>query len=132
MRFVKAEKPVTTTHAKLGELSVEVEVPQLESLEELAQFAGSADAALVFVNNAIETAAKNGARAMLRNAPEDANREELTGKVQTTSKEYAPSQASRGESQKAKAQKLDSVRDLVTSGKEFTREELMALLEGAK
>lgn len=132
MRFVKAEKPVTTTHAKLGELSVEVEVPQLESLEELAQFAGSADAALVFVNNAIETAAKNGARAMLRNAPEDANREELTSKVQTTSKEYAPSQASRGESQKAKAIKLDSVRDLVTSGKEFTREELMALLEGAK
>lgn len=132
MRFVKAEKAITTTHPKLGELSIEVEVPQLDSIDELGQFAGSSDAALQFVNNAIETAAKNGARAILRNAPEDANVEELTAKAQSTSKDYAPSQASRGESVKAKAQKLDSVRDLVTSGKEFTREELMALLEGAK
>jgi hypothetical protein len=103
MKFVKAEKPVTTTHAKLGDLSVDVEVPQVESLEEFSQFAGGNDNAVAFINNAIETAAKNGGRAMLRNAAEDADKTELFAKVQSTTRDYTPGTAQRGVSQKAKA-----------------------------
>jgi hypothetical protein len=132
MKFVKAEKPVTTTHAKLGDLSVDVEVPQVESLEEFSQFAGGNDNAVAFINNAIETAAKNGGRAMLRNAAEDADKTELFAKVQSTTRDYTPGTAQRGVSQKAKAASYDAVKELVESGKEFTKEELLALLAASK
>lgn len=132
MKFVKAEKPVTTTHEKLGELSVDVEAPQIESLEEFAQFAGSVDNAVAFINNAIETAAKNGGRAMLRNAAADADKESLFAKVIAAVRDYTPGTAQRGVSQRAKAQSYDAVKELVESGKEFTKEELLALLAASK
>lgn len=132
MKFVKAEKPVTTTHAKLGELSVDVEAPQVESLAEFEQFAGGPDNAVAFINNAIETAAKNGGRAMLRNAAADADKDALFEKVKSTVRDYTPGTAQRGVSQKAKAASYDAVKELVQSGKEFTKEELLALLEASK
>ena len=132
MKFVKAEKPVTTTHAKLGDLSVDVEVPQVESLEEFSQFAGGNDNAVAFINNAIETAAKNGGRAMLRNAAADADKDALFDKVKSTTRDYTPGTAQRGVSQKAKAASYDAVKELVESGKEFTKEELLALLAASK
>lgn len=132
MKFVKAEKDVTTTHAKLGELSVTVEVPQVESLAEFEQFAGGADNAVAFVNNAIETAAKNGGRAMLRNAAADADKDALLDKVRATVRDYTPGTAQRGVSQKVKAASYDAVKELVESGKEFTKEELLALLAASK
>lgn len=133
MKFVKSDKPVTTKHAKLGEIKVEVEVPQIESLDEFVQFAGGADNALAFINGAIETNAKNGGRAALRALPENANLDESTAKIQNIVKEYAP--AAGGDRQPGKAKKaaaFDNVKELVESGKEFTREELLAILASAK
>ncbi|MBA2706062.1 MAG: hypothetical protein H0U60_19665 [Blastocatellia bacterium] len=125
MKFVKTENPITTKHPQLGELSVDVEVPQVESVEEFVQFAGSADSALLFINNAIETAAKNGGRATLRNAPADANVDELTEKVRSVSKDYAPGTTQRTMSAK---RRIDTAIAALESGQELTKEELLKLL----
>lgn len=133
MRFVKSDKAVTTKHAKLGNISIDVETPQVDSLDEFVQFCGGADNALAFVNSQIETNAKNGGRAALRNLPEDANLAEATPRIQGIVKEYSPSAGgSRGPSVKAKAATLDRVTEALQSGKEFSREELLAMLSAAK
>lgn len=130
MKFVTAENPVTTKHPKLGEISITVEVPQVESVEEAVKFCGGDDGFLEYFNNAIETSAKNGGRAALRNLPENANLDEARPKIQSIVKEYAPS--SSGERKVSAKKTLDSVRSLVESGQEFTREQLLELLMKAK
>lgn len=133
MKFIKANKPVTTNRKKLGEISLEVEVPQVESIEEFVSLCGGTDGALEFVNNAIETAAKNGGRAALRNAADDANIDELKTRVLGIVKDYTPQTGGdRAPSKAKKAQAFDSVKALVESGKEFTRDELLAMLAAAK
>jgi len=133
MRFVKADKPVTTNHKTLGEIKVEVEVPQAESLEEAVQFCGGEENFLAYFNSSIETSAKNVGRAALRNAPPDANMDELTTKVIDLVRNYSPeASASREPSKAKKAEKFDAIAELVKSGQEFTKEQLLALLEGAK
>lgn len=132
MRFVKAEKPVTTKHENHGDLSVEVEVPRLESIEEFTTFAGGADNALEFINNAVETAAKNGGRAALRNIAKDANLDEAKAKVQQVVRDYAPQNAAGKEPSKAKkAETLDEITKLAQSG-ELTQEKLLEMLKLAK
>lgn len=132
MKFIKSEKPVTTNHLKLGEIKIEVEVPQLENLEEAKTFCGGEDGLLEFLNSQIETNAKNGGRAALRGLPENANLDEARPKIQSIVKGYAPQTGPRGESQKSRAQKFDSIKALVESGQEFTREQLLEMLAAAK
>ena len=132
MKFIKSEKPVTTKHAKLGEISIDVEVPQVESMDEFVTFCGGADSALEFVNSQIETNAKNGGRAALRNLPENANLDEARPKIQGVVKEYQPQAGGKGPTVKARAQAFDSVKALVESGQEFTKEQLLELLAAAK
>lgn len=133
MRFVTANKPVTTTHKDLGELSTAVEVPQLDSMEEFVTFCGGNDGALEFINNAVETAAKNGGRATLRNAAKDADVAKVYEDTRRVVKEYTPRTG--GDKAPSKAKKiavLDSVTALVESGQEFTRDQLLELLAKAK
>lgn len=134
MKFVKADKPITApSHKTLGELSIEVEVPQVESMEELVQFCGGEQNAIDFFNGAIETNAKNGGRAALRNAPADANVEELKAKVIDLVRKYSPeASAERGPSKAKKAESFDAVKALVESGQDFTREQLLELLAKAR
>lgn len=133
MKFIKADKPISTKHEKLGEISVEVEVPQVENYDEFVQLAGSADNALAWLNNNLETAAKNGGRAALRNLADDANLEEAVPRIQALVKEYKPQQ---GTSQttivRKKAATLDSIAALVESGEELTKEKLLEMLAAAK
>lgn len=133
MKFVKSEKPVTTKHPKLGEISIDVEVPQVESIEEFVTFAGGTDGALEFINSQIETNAKNGGRAALRNLPENANMDEARPKVQQIVKEYAPQAGGdRAPSKAKKAAAFDNIAQLVNSGQEFTKEQLLEMLAAAK
>src|SRR5215203_1324321 len=133
MKFVKADKPVTTKHAKLGEISVDVEVPELESIDEFVQFAGGNDGALEFINNAVATAAKNGGRAALHNADENANVDALKADIASIVKDYTP--RSGGERSPIKTKKLaafDNIKALVESGAELTREQLLEMLALSK
>lgn len=133
MKFVKADKPITTNHKKHGEISLEVEVPRVESVEELVTFCGGNDGLLEFANNAIETAAKNGGRATLRNAPDDANIDELKTRTVGIVKDYTPQTGGdKAPSKAKKAAAFDSVKALVESGQEFTREQLLEMLAAAK
>lgn len=133
MKFVKADKPITTNHKKHGEISLEVEVPQVESIEEFVALCGGSDGALTFVNNAVETAAKNGGRAALRNLADDANLDEAKPRVLGIVKDYTPQTGGdKAPSKAKKAAAFDNVAALVESGKEFTREELLELLKAAK
>jgi len=133
MKFVKSDKPITTKHPKLGEISIDVEVPQCETVEELIAFCGGNDGLLEFGNSQIETNAKNGGRAALRNLPENANMDEARPKVIQIVKEYAPAAGGdRAPSKAKKAQAFDSVKALVESGQEFTKEQLLELLAQAK
>jgi hypothetical protein len=133
MRFVKSDKPITTKHETHGDLSVDVEVPQVESTEEAIAFCGGQNGFLEYFNAAIETSAKNGGRATLRNLAKDANLDEGRAKVQEVVKNYQPqSSDGKGPSVKVKAATLDKVSELVNSGREFTKDELLALLAAAK
>lgn len=133
MRFVAAEKPITTTHAKLGELKIDSpEVPQVESPEEAVTFCGGAEGFLEFFNNAVETAAKNGGRAALRGLADDANLDEAYAKIRDSVRKYAPAQGPREPSKAKKAETYDAISALVNSGTEFTKEQLLELLGKAK
>jgi hypothetical protein len=133
MKFIKADKPITTNHKKHGEISLEVEVPQIESMEEFVSLCGGNDGAIEFVNNAIETASKNGGRAALRNAADDANLDELKTRVLGIVKDYTPQTGGdKAPSKAKKAAAFDDVKALVESGQEFTKEQLLELLSKAK
>ncbi len=133
MKFVKADKPVTTNHKKHGEISVEVEVARMESLAEVVTFCGGEDGALEFFNNASETAAKNGGRAALRNAKDDANLDEVKQNVIAVVRDYTPQTGGdKAPSKAKKAVAFDQVKALVESGQEFTREQLLEMLGAAK
>lgn len=130
MRFVQAEKPVTTNHPKLGKVEVYVEVPQLESLEDAEKFFGSTDAQLAFINNAVETNAKNGARAYLRALDSDKTTiEEAIAKAKELAHNYsAQSGASREPTVRKQAQAAKDIKALLESGQELSKEQLLAML----
>lgn len=132
MKFVLADKHITTKHPKHGEIKVSVETPQAESLADFVTFAGGEDKALEFVNSALDTAAKNGARAYMRSAGETATVEGITTKAQELAKGYSVQSTGRGNSGAAAREKVDTALAALKSGKELTREELIALLEGKK
>lgn len=144
MRYVLQDKPVTTDHAKLGKIEFKVETPEVQTLEEAKQACGGEEALIEFVNSQISTNAKNTARAFARNY-EVAEGTELTDEVkaklieeisakgQQLAKDYSPAvDTERGPSAKKKAAAFDKVNELVASGRDFTREELMALLQATK
>lgn len=142
MKFVQQEKPVTTKHEKLGDISFNVEVAEVETQEEMIQDAGGIDALILFYNGQKATNAKNAARAYARNfevadgadpATYETLKAQIATKGQQLARDYSPStDTERGPSKAKKAAAFDSVAALVNSGKEFTREELMALLGAVK
>lgn len=142
MLYVLQDKPVTTKHDKLGDISFKVEVPQAQSLAEATTMCGGEQALLDFVNSGIATNAKNAARAYARNytvaeGVDPATYPQLVTTVQTTgqaqAKDYNPaSDTERGPSKTKKAAGFDAISALIESGQELTKEALLKILAGAK
>lgn len=144
MKFVEQEKPVSTKHDALGDISFKVEVPQAESMDEIVTMCGGVDAAKDFFNSQIATNAKNVARAHARTftVPEkteltDEKKAELIAgivkKGQDLSHDYSPAaDTERGASKAKKAAAFDDIAALVSSGQDFTREQLFEMLQKAK
>jgi hypothetical protein len=138
MKFVKEEKPVKTEHPLLGELSVDVETPAVDSVAELTTFCGGENEHVAFGNSALSTAGRNRARAYMRTykvpegtAPSEFGRvkTEIAEKAAELSRTYTPETATTREpSQKKKAEKLDLVRERLLAGEELSREELLQLV----
>jgi hypothetical protein len=142
MRFVASKKPVAGKHKKLGAFSVKVEVPQVESLQEFVSFAGGDDKALIFVNRAIETAAKNGGRAKARNLDEKnvtadqlAEGGEAYADILKVVREYTPQTSREPGISAAKSKEVVSTLSKAIADpnkKSWTREEIEAMLAAAK
>lgn len=134
-------KPVTTKHDPLGEVSFEVEVGQVQDQDEMIRDAGGIEALIEFYNGARATNAKNVARALARNyvvakgtdpSTYPALVAQLTEKAQNAARDYSPaSDSDRGPSKAKKAAGLDSIKALVDTGAEITRERLLEILAGA-
>lgn len=144
MKFVEQEKPVTTDHEKLGKIEFKVETQNVQTVDEMIKDAGGEDNLISFYNGQRDTNAKNTARAYARNyevadgvtldEPTIARlKGEIATKGQQLAKDYSPAtDTERGPSKAKKAQAFDQIQALVTSGKEFTKEQLFELLQQAK
>jgi len=133
MRYVTAEKDISTTHPKLGELKIpaaEIVFPQYDSYEEFVTAAGDAEKALEWVNGHAETDAKNIGRLALRNLPDDANFDVAHPRILDAIKNYSPKGGERATAvNKKKAAALDVIADMAAKGQTITPEliaELMA------
>ena len=129
MKFMKAKKPISANHKKLGELKVEnVEVPQFDSIAEYVQAVKGEQNGLNWINSQFATAAKNVGRAMLRTAEDTANLSELFPKVAEAVKSYIPDASGDGVSVKSKAEQRDALKARLESGEQLTREQLLEML----
>jgi hypothetical protein len=142
MKFVQQEKPVTTEHKPLGKIEFAVEVPQAETVEEVLTMVGGNENLIAFFNGQVATNAKNTARAYARGYDVAEGTDPTTfptiissivTKGQSLARDYSPAtDTERGPSKAKKAAAFDNIAALVQSGKEFTKEELFALLQQAK
>lgn len=140
-KYILQKKPVTTDHPKLGKIEFQVETPEAETLAEAITMCGGESDLVSFVNSQIATNAKNTARAYARTYDVaegtdkdtfEAIKAQIAVKGQSLAKDYTPSaDTERGPSKAKKAQAFDNIAALVQSGKEFTKEELFALLQQA-
>lgn len=145
MRFVQSSKPVTTNHKTLGELSVDVETPQFDSMDEFVSAAGGETNALDFINGEIDTNAKNGGRAYLRTVvveghdaktfPGSKEFKDIVAKVQEIARKYVPkAPGADGPSKAKKAEVYDDVKALLASaeGATISKEQLLEILAKAR
>lgn len=129
MKYLKAKKPISANHKKLGELKVDgAEVPQFESIAEYIQAVKGEQNGLNWINSQYATAAKNVGRALLRTAEDTAKTEELFPKVLAAVKNYVPDASGDGVSVKSKAEQRDMLKARLESGEQLTREQLLEML----
>lgn len=133
MRYVTAEKDISTTHPKLGEIKIPANLivfPQYDSQDEFNTAAGDVEKGLEWINGHAETDAKNIGRLALRNLPDDANLELAIPRICDAIKNYSPKGGERATTvNKKKGAVLDTISELAAQGKTITPEliaELMA------
>lgn len=139
MRWVKNDRPLTTTHEILGKLETEVEVIRFDSDEEAATFYGGRDQLLELINSATATSQMNEGRITLRDyevpkeaAPTDYDRlrNEAKEAARKTVKDYSGTRSVRGPSVKKRVEGQKIAEKIVTSGLDFNRDEMVAALQG--
>ncbi len=108
------------------DVKFQVEVPQVESLDELATFAGSAELALEWANSHLSTDAGNAARPVVRDGKKEEKIEALVAKAQAAARSYVP-RGARAPGVKARAGHFDELMTLYGSG--ATQEEIEAKLK---
>jgi hypothetical protein len=101
-----------------------------ESLEEAIQDAGGEKELVDHYNDHKRNRALTAGRNQYRNAPAGTVVSELIEKVKATVKNFSLSASERGIGVKKKAEKMDTLKAALEAGKEFTREELLAMLAG--
>lgn len=136
MKFITHEDPYEVTTKNHGKVTVPagaLEFPQVESLTEVVEFGGGGDETKVveLFNDLIYTRSKNGALAIIRNAPAGAEGGigSYIEKAKTYSKSYNP--AAERVSKAAILEGVDKIREAKEAGtlSAMSQEELLALLE---
>lgn len=137
MKFLKADKPITTTHKTLrddqnvdgeGDLTVDVEVPQFDSIDEFVKAVGGDTSALESVNSWTDRDAKAAGRTALRTAKDGTDLETLYKNVRDIVKSFVPKSSDRGPSKAVQARQNDAIRAKLEAGETLTREQLMEML----
>lgn len=91
MKYVKADKPMTVTNEKLGEIELDnFEYPQFESIEEYQSVAPKPEDALDYLNKSVAEDAKAKGRAQLKALPQNANQEVAKGKIRDSIRSFDP------------------------------------------
>ena len=108
------------------EVKFQVEVPQVESTDELIKFAGSEELAVEWLNSHLSTDAGNAARPIVRDGKETESDEALIAKAQPAAKNYVP-RGARAPGVKARASHFDELMSLYGSG--ATPDEIEAKLK---
>lgn len=131
MRFVALDKEYEVNTKNLGKVKIPentLEVPVLESLDECVQFAGGEPQLIEVVNDAIRGTAKNGAVAIVRNAPEKSVLEDILTKAARYARDFNFSTVRT--SKKAVLEGVDKIRTLSEQGglESMSKEEILALL----
>ena len=109
-----------------GKVVIEYEYPSYGDFEEFVQAAGSPEAGLQFVNNAVKDEAGNRVREVITESPEAGiTEEEIKTRAAEAGKGFQPIARS---TNKEKAQELDSILARVrTEGASAVAEDLLAL-----
>jgi hypothetical protein len=130
MDFVKLEKAIKGTHPTLGKLELDgVEVVQYASTEEFIKHAGGEEAATDWLNGVVKTAATNNGRMAIRGI--EVWDDEAKTKVRSVIKDWSPNAAGRELGKAKKAEKFDSVAEMLKNapaGKTFSLEEMAEML----
>ena len=138
------KKRIKVKHTELGEMKVEVEVPQYDSMAEFLQVQGEESQALLSINAATFSEGCKNAGLKIRNfgVPKgedgkaldltDQKKEELRAKAQkagiATAKGFKLSPSTRGIGQKAKADEFDQlIRDFKENPGSLTKERMEQL-----
>jgi hypothetical protein len=130
-KIVELKKRKTRTKHKLGtadgqRIEVEYEYPEYADFDEFVAAAGSPEAGLQFVNNAVRDEAGARVREIITDAPETGiTEEEIKVRAMEAGKSFQPIARS---TNKEKAQELDSILARVrTEGASAVAEDLLAL-----
>lgn len=138
MKLIKADKPLKTANETFGKVEISVEVPQYDSVSEFVNACGGEERALAVINGDVSTNAKNVGRAFARearleeNESKDAGLARVTAETQKRVREFTPETQDRGISAKKAKETMVSLKSALESGKDFSRDELLAMLAQAK
>lgn len=130
MRFITHEdayEVTTKNHNKVVVKEGTLEFPQVDSIAEFTEFCGGDEKATELVNDLLYSRSKNGALAIVRNAPADQTVEDAVNRAAQYAKGYNPAQER--VSKAATLDAVDKLRGMKDAMKEMSQEELLALLE---
>ena len=129
MLTLKGKINVKHATGELPEQELDIEYIVPETLEEAIKDAGGEPQLLDAYVDAKAGRAKQAGRNLYRNAPKGSAVAEIIEKVKAAVLDFSFANSSRGEGVKKKAEKVDNLISALESGREFTREELMAMLK---
>jgi hypothetical protein len=131
MRFVTHEEDgfevSTKNHNKVIVPAKTLEFPQVDSTSEFTEFCGGEEKAVELINDLLYSRSKNGALAIVRNAPADQTVADAIARAQQYSKGYNPAQER--VSKAAVLEGVDKLRTMKDDLKSMSQEDLLALLE---
>jgi len=132
MLFKTSDKPVSTKHEKHGKIGTLVEFPQFSSFDDFREWAKSETNALEFINLATENAAKSAARYQLSNAAETDKVDAILERARKASHDFSVEATARGITGKEAKDILAQALELLQSGNEVSKEDLLALMQKSK
>lgn len=130
MRFISHDEGYEVTTKNHNKVVVEaktLEFPQVDTTAEFTEFCGGEEKAVELINDLLYSRSKNGALAIVRNAPADQTVADAVARAQAYAKAYNPAQER--VSKAAVLEGVDKLRSMKDDLKGMSQSDLLALLE---